>query len=390
MKPCVLECPDCGRLLSLAEPPAHVNACCPRCGAVLWRGTQEPLTRTLAWVATGILFYLAAVSGPLLEVAVYGQVRQSALISGPQALFQEGWWLLAGVVAATTIFTPLARLLALGGILVGLRRGQPARHLALLSATSEFLRPWVMVDIYLLGLFVAYTRLTALAQVHVLSAAVALIGLMASLAMIDASLDPQELGSCMADAGMPRRRPPPPSPDSLGRSAALLLAAAILYVPANVEPMMTVTTPEIATQLFGYAASGPYTIMSGVRELIGLGMWPIALLVFCASILIPALKLIGLSALLVTTWLGSPVALRQRTRLYRLLDATGRWSMVDVFAVSLLVPLMQFGALGRITCEFGTVCFAAVVILTMVATQAFDPRLMWRAATPEVDAVASA
>ena len=389
MKAYVLECPDCGLLQTVAEPPAHVDACCPRCRAVLWRGAREPLTRTLAWVATGLLFYVAAVSGPLLDVQVYGQIRRSALVSGPQALIQEGWWLVAALVAATTILTPLARLLALAGTLIALRRGEPARRLAPLSAVAEFLRPWVMIDIYLLGLFVAYTRLTALAQVHVLSATVALIGLMASLAMVDASLDPQVLRSSMEDAGMARRRPPPLSPESLGRAAALVLGAAILYVPANVEPMMTVMTPEIATQLFGYAASGPYTIMSGVRELIGLGMWPIALVVFCASILIPALKLIGLTALLVMTWRGSPVALVRRTRLYRLLDVTGRWSMVDVFAVSLLVPLMQFGALGYITCEFGTVCFAAVVVLTMLATREFDPRLMWQAA-PAVDAMAAA
>src|SRR5258708_24515479 len=114
--------------------------------------------------------------------------------------------------------------------------------------------------------------------------------------------------------------------------------------------MMTVTTPEIATQLFGYAPSGPYTIMTGVRELIGLGMWPIALLVFCASILIPALKLVGLAALLVLTQLGSPAWLAQRTRLYRVLETSGRWSMVDGFAASLLLPLMHIGHPGRNTC----------------------------------------
>src|SRR5258708_39767321 len=104
--------------------------------------------------------------------------------------------------------------------------------------------------------------------------------------------------------------------------------------------MMTVTTPEIATQLFGYAPSGPYTIMTGVRELIGLGMWPIALLGFCASILIPTLKLVGLAALLVLTQLGSPAWVAHRTRLSRLRQTSGRWAGVAVFAASAFVPLV--------------------------------------------------
>ncbi|HEX9465063.1 MAG TPA: paraquat-inducible protein A [Alphaproteobacteria bacterium] len=384
MVPFALECPDCGLVSAVAEPPPGVNACCPRCGAVLWRGTRQPLPAALAWVVTGTLFYAAALSGPLLDVQVYGQMRQSSLFSGPQALIEEGWWPLAIVVAATTIAAPLAKLLALGAVLLGLKRPNPSHRLAAVFAAAERLGPWVMIDIYLLGLFVAYTRLTALALVHVEIAAVALIGLMVALTMADASLDAQSLRRQLERTGVvaPRRRAPPDR-GSIGRASALLVGAAILYVPANIEPMMTVTTPEIATQLFGYAPSGPYTIMTGVRELIGLGMWPIALLVFCASILIPTLKLVGLAALLVLTQLGSPAWLVQRTRLYRVLETSGRWSMVDVFAVSLLVPLMQFGNLGRITCEIGTLCFAAVVVLTMLATAAFDPRLMWQAVPGE-------
>ena len=109
-------------------------------------------------------------------------------------------------------------------------------------------------------------------------------------------------------------------------------------------------------------------------------MWPLALLVFVASVLVPLLKLAGLSYMLITTQRGSQARLVDRTRLYRLVDIIGRWSMIDVFMVSILVALVQMGVLAQVTPGFGGVFFAAVVILTMSASFSFDPRLMWDAA----------
>ena len=109
-------------------------------------------------------------------------------------------------------------------------------------------------------------------------------------------------------------------------------------------------------------------------------MYPLAALVFCASIVVPVLKLIALGAMLVATGLGSPRRLRDRTRAYRIVAAIGRWSMIDVFMASILVALVHFGGLVNISSGFGAVAFASVVILTMLAAEAFDPRLMWDAA----------
>jgi len=156
--------------------------------------------------------------------------------------------------------------------------------------------------------------------------------------------------------------------DSLQRTLALLITASILYIPANVLPVMTVTT-------FGQGA--PSTILGGVVELIDAGMWPIAALVFFASITVPVLKLIGLALLLVSVQFGWVARARDRTLLYRIIEQVGRWSMIDVFMISILVVLVDLGEIAKIEPGTGAVAFASVVILTMLASHSFEPRLIW-------------
>ena len=123
----------------------------------------------------------------------------------------------------------------------------------------------------------------------------------------------------------------------------------------------------------------PDTILSGVKALIGAGMWPVALLVFFASITVPVLKLIGLTFLLITTQRRSRWRLRDRSLMYRIIEQVGRWSMVDIFMISILVALVNLGTLATIEPGVGAICFAAVVIITMFASMSFDPRLIWDA-----------
>ena len=165
-------------------------------------------------------------------------------------------------------------------------------------------------------------------------------------------------------------------PDSLNRTWAFVFAGAILYIPANYYPVLTVIQA---------GAGAPSTIMGGVEELLSSQMYPLALLVFFASILVPVFKLVGLgmmlmATMLVTTHAGARVLLPQRTRLYYVVAWIGRWSMVDIFMESLLGALVQFGRAVTIEPGFGAVAFCAVVFITIFAAEAFDPRLMWDAA----------
>ncbi len=155
------------------------------------------------------------------------------------------------------------------------------------------------------------------------------------------------------------------------RTWALAFAALVLYVPANIYPVLTVV------QL---GAGAPSTILGGVEELLSGGLYPLAALVFFASILVPVMKLLSLGILLLSTHAGWGSHLRDRTVLYRIVRSIGRWSMIDIFMESILVALVQFGSVVTIDPGFGAVAFAAVVILTMFAAESFDPRLMWEEA----------
>ena len=157
-------------------------------------------------------------------------------------------------------------------------------------------------------------------------------------------------------------------PDSLARTWALLIAAMICYIPANVLPMM------YSSSLFGSESD---TIMSGVVYFWNSGEWYLALIIFFASITVPMMKMIALILLLVTTQRRSLWQLQQRTRLYRLVEFVGRWSMLDIYVVAVMCALVQLKALATIVPGPGAIAFGAVVVLTMFSAMAFDPRLMW-------------
>jgi len=160
----------------------------------------------------------------------------------------------------------------------------------------------------------------------------------------------------------------PRRPHSLARSWALLLTAMLCYVPANTLPIME--------NLYLGATAGS-TILGGVVHFIHEGDWFLALVIFVASVLVPVLKMLSLLYLLVSVRRPGRLHRRHRTRLYRVTELVGRWSMVDVFVIGLLTALVQMGVLSSIEPGPGALAFAAVVVLTMLAASSFDSRLLW-------------
>ncbi len=151
-------------------------------------------------------------------------------------------------------------------------------------------------------------------------------------------------------------------------AAALAVAAAIMLVPANILPVLSTETP---------GSDRTDTILSGAVELWTSGLWAIAIIVFLASIVIPVLKLVGLGWLLVRSRKGPPSDSRRLTKVYSIIDFIGRWSMLDVFLAGLLAGLVRFGELANVEPRSGIVAFALAVVLTVLANQAFDPRVLW-------------
>lgn len=177
----------------------------------------------------------------------------------------------------------------------------------------------------------------------------------------EADVDEQNCSRCGAQVHARR-------PNSLTRTWALLITAAIIYIPANVLPIMTVSS---------LGQGEPSTIMSGVIELVQHGMIPIASVVFIASILVPTFKLVGIALLLFSVQRRQPLSARQRIWMYRFIEFIGRWSMLDIFVIAILVAVVNFGRIASVEANLGAVAFASVVILTMLAAVTFDPRLIW-------------
>lgn len=163
---------------------------------------------------------------------------------------------------------------------------------------------------------------------------------------------------------------------SIQRTWALLIAAAVCYIPANYLPILTVIS-------FGKGA--PDTIMSGVIHLFAAGQWPIGLLVFVASVLVPLLKIIVIGFLLISVHLGARWRMHERSKLFHAIDFLGRWSMIDIFMISILVALVQLDAIASIEPGAGAAYFGVVVICTMLAAMSFDPRLLWDNAPSKAD-----
>jgi paraquat-inducible protein A len=178
------------------------------------------------------------------------------------------------------------------------------------------------------------------------------------------TLSTHSLGACLRCGGVLHAR----LPNSVQRTAALLSSAFILYLPANIFPIMIVTK---------FGVPEHHTIVSGIIALINSGMIPIATLVFIASVLVPLIKMVGLAILLWAVHKRWQRNLRLLTLIYRIIAFVGRWSMLDIFMISILVSIVSAEALEQVLAGPAATAFAAVVVLTMLAANSFDPRLLW-------------
>lgn len=157
-------------------------------------------------------------------------------------------------------------------------------------------------------------------------------------------------------------------PHSVQRTLAFLLCGYALYIPANIYPIMSVTQ---------FGAAKTHTILGGILSLIESDMLPIACLVFIASILVPLLKLIGLTLLWLCVFYRWQVNALRWTQMYRIIAFVGRWSMLDIFMISILISLVDLGGVARVIAGPAATAFASVVVITLFAAKSFDPRLIW-------------
>ena len=412
--PQLRECPGCGLFQIVPAMAANMRSDCERCGTPLRATRADPTGHCLALTFTSLVLFAILWLSMLMKVSTAGIVHETTLLSGPAELVRHGLWPLAIAVSFTTALAPLIKFAGTLYVLVGLRMRTVPPNLRGVFLISRRMGTWAMLEVLLLGVFVAYTKLGDLVTIELGPAVYALGVLTVVIVWAELALDPQAVWEEIERRGQTHAPMPPLAPveyrpgaagceecnlvcvpaehdgrcprcgariherkpDSLSRTLALVIAGAVLYIPANVYPVLTVI------QL---GAGQPSTIMGGVEELVSSKMYPLALLVFFASVLVPLFKLIGLIGMISATALAGTaekagVLLRQRTRLYFIVAWIGRGSMVDIFMESLLGALVQFGRAVTIDPGMGALAFCAVVIVTIFAAEAFDPRLMWDAA----------
>ena len=404
-------CPDCGLLQRLPNLRRGHSAECRRCSRLLAGPATGRVDAPLALALAAFLILIPATVEPLLSVASHGALRTCWLWSAIVGLWREGFASLAMIVGAFCLAFPYIYLTALIAVLAALRLGVRAR-LGPVFRWVMLLRPWMMLEIFLVGCFVAYSRLRLVVGVDVLAGGWCLMGATLALLLALTQLDERTVWDALPLRRARRysrwhlRRQAPERADHGGSiactacellvsdahaggacprcgaalharkpyafkvTAALVAAAFMLYIPANALPVLTLVS-------FGHEQSN--TIITGVIELIHNRLWPLALIVFLASIVVPLLKLCGLTWMLLATLQGSRRTVLARTRFFRLIDAVGSWSNIDVFVASVLVALLQFGEIAQARVGIGLTAFTAVVVLTMIATRTFDTRLMWDA-----------
>jgi paraquat-inducible protein A len=407
----LIACEHCASIFRRQDLGPGEQASCGRCGTVLFRYSRLTLSGWLALALTAIIIFFIANAYPVAIMHVQGMERDASLPDALVVTWSQGHWIVALMTGLAGLVLPLLQLCLLIWVLLPLSTGRrpPGFHGAM--RLLGLLRPWCMVPVFLLGVLVAVVKLAAMASVApgvglggfaLLTILLTLLGRLSPHTLWHYAEQsgvvpvhvPQEQAGCVltgchvcgqvqsvqldapesrhhclrCDAVLHLRKP-----DHLARTWSLLIAAVILYIPANVLPVMNVSS------LLGDSS---HTILGGVIELWQMGSWDIASIVFIASVLVPLTKLLSLAALAWAVQRGSADSLKQRTRLYGIVEFIGQWSMLDVFVVILLAALANFQGLMEISAGGGAGAFGMVVILTMLAAMSFDPRRGWDAALP--------
>lgn len=396
-----IACPDCGALQSVPALSRRANALCRVCERDLEKTSGRSIVASLACSIAIFLLLFPSNILPLIQVQLFGMTTENVIMVGIARLWGNQWILLSSTTAALVIVIPFVRFGLLSAVLGALRLGYRPHWLGRAFRWAVWLDPWAMLDVFLLASFVGYYRLINLSMADV---SIQLGGMcfmtagfltMLCRAALDRrtvwrAIEPEvALENCLetiscttCDLVQPLRCEGEPcprcgarlrarKPNAVGWTAALLIAAFALVFPANILPM------DVSTHL-GQRVN--YTIFTGVKDLFDNGLWPLGIIIFCTSILIPVAKIVAIGWCVVSVLRRSHRHPLAKTKIFRAVAELGRWSKTDPFTIVFFVPLLNFGSLATADAGWGATAFIMMSLLTMFASYTFDPRLMWDAA----------
>lgn len=378
---------------------------CPRCGHTLSRHLPEQERRPIAYGFAAIIMFVLSNAFTFMSFSAKGVGQEMTFLQCITTLVDQGYLFLGAVLSLTLIGLPLVYM---GSIMLVLWRVDKDLHSNALRSLGRLLcriKPWLMVDVFLIGVLISLVKLMGMADIKMGLSFWAFVGYTLLLIKMISSLDrmwlwqrlfgPSEphgvtvdddeasamsagLVGChicgaLSEAGadsckrcgehLHSRKP-----GGLNRTWALLFTSIILYVPANLYPIMD-------TVFLG--DDSPSTILGGVLVLWAMGSYPIAAVIFFASVVVPLVKILALLWLCYMVQRGQGTSPLGKLKLYRMTEFVGCWSMIDVFVVAILAGLIRLDNLMTIYPGPAAVAFAGVVLVTMVAAMSFDSRLIW-------------
>ena len=411
-------CPDCDMLLPCSEVPEGHSGTCPRCGKTLCKKTTHSVVKALSLSITGLLIYVPAITLPLLTLESHGFNGSANILESVVNFYRNDYYFVASMVLFSAVVFPLILLICMFTISFQLNRQQAPPFIAKLFRLYLHLEEWAMVEVYLLGILITIIKMADSSDIYYHSGIICFSILVLISLAISTIIDHnlfwhliENKGKLDSDTPLQPHRPNSilttacneglvlchichklspadlegskcprcgeilhsRKPHSISRTTALVLTSTILLIPANVLPIMRVDFLGLPDRS---------TIMDGIIYFFHSGSYAIGLIIFAASVLVPVFKIIGLTIILTTTRPCGSYALLQKTRLFRFIAFIGRWSMLDIFVIALLTVLVDFGFLTSIHTAPAATYFCFVVVSTMLAATAFDPRIMWDKCNP--------
>jgi paraquat-inducible protein A len=399
-------CEGCDRAYVRRSLSSTESARCRRCGSILEHGRHFSISTWLALTLTAAILLVFANVFPVAIISLGGLESEATVWQAVVALGSGPGVPVAIAAGMIAIGVPALQVLTLLWILSFAVAGRSCPYFVPAMRLLQASKPWGMIEVCLLAILVALVKLAGFLHVVAgigVAAIVVLAPLMAVITNRNAgdlwplyeacnglrleaarAASSNHLAACdlcglvhegtVAKGGAAiacarcRSEVRARKPDSVARTGAFLLAALVFYIPANVLPVMH-------TRLLGSEAES--TILEGVVEFWRSGSWDIAVLIFTASVAVPCTKFLAITLLLLDQ--KFPIGSRTgKTRLLKLVEHIGYWSMLDVLVVALVTALIQFRALGVAEPRPGIVFFGAVVVLTMLAAMSFDSRLAWQ------------
>lgn len=394
-------CPSCGCIQSLPVVQGGGSIQCQQCAAVLERHNGRSLDAALACAATTLLLLLPANLLPLLQVNILSATNHSVIGSGVVGIWTQDWPLVAIIIGLEIVILPFIRFGLLTAVLAAIRLGIKGRWLGPVFRWSERLDRWAMLDVFLIGGIVGYSRVAAELPIQIMAGGFCLIAAAFLTLVTRASLERREIWRrigpmprqmsegmiCCSSCDYPAPRESEGRncprcgetmwrcrPYSAMRAIALTAAAFVFYPAAYLYPM------EYNHQLNDMVG---YSIMTGVMKLLEANLWFFSGVVFLASVVIPLVKLFAFAWFGISIYRRSASRLRVKSRLYRTVNIIGRWSHIDPFTVAVFLPLMRLPDFLSVIVGRALPAFLAVIVLTMLACEVFDPRALWLASKSE-------